>query len=40
LAQRLLERDVISGNELKSLLGTAVDEFVVRDSSCPQAAAR
>jgi cell division protease FtsH len=38
LAQRLLERDVISGEELKALLGARIDEFV--DLKLPRAAAR
>jgi cell division protease FtsH len=40
LAQRLLERDVISGNELKGLLGAPVDEFVGPEFMLPRAAAR
>jgi hypothetical protein len=40
LAQRLLERDVISGNELKCLLGAPVDEFVGPEFKLPRAAAR
>jgi cell division protease FtsH len=40
LAQRLLERDVISGNELKGLLGARVDEFVDPEFKLPRAAAR
>jgi cell division protease FtsH len=40
LAQRLLERDVISGDELKGLLGARVDEFVDPEFKLPRAAAR
>jgi cell division protease FtsH len=40
LAQRLLERDVISGDELKDLLGAPVDEFVGPEFKLPRAAAR
>ncbi|MGD0501686.1 MAG: AAA family ATPase [Steroidobacteraceae bacterium] len=40
LAQRLLQRDVISGDELKSLLGAPVDEFVDPEFELPRAAAR
>jgi cell division protease FtsH len=40
LAQRLLERDVISGNELKDLLGAPADEFVGPEFKLPRAAAR
>jgi cell division protease FtsH len=40
LAQRLLERDVISGDELKALLGARVDEFVDPEFKLPRAAAR
>jgi cell division protease FtsH len=40
LAQRLLERDVISGNELKGLLGARVDEFLDPEFKLPWAAAR
>jgi cell division protease FtsH len=40
LAQRLLERDVISGDELKRLLGARVDEFVDPEFKLPRAAAR
>jgi cell division protease FtsH len=40
LAQRLLERDVISGDELKDLLGARVDEFVDPEFKLPCAAAR
>jgi cell division protease FtsH len=35
LAQRLLERDVISGDELKGLLGTRADEFVDPEFKLP-----
>jgi cell division protease FtsH len=40
LAQRLLERDVISGDELKGLLGARVDEFVDPEFKLPCAAAQ
>jgi cell division protease FtsH len=40
LAQRLLERDVISGDELKGLLGARVDEFVDPEFKLARAAAR
>jgi cell division protease FtsH len=40
LAQRLLERDVISGDELKGLLGARVAEFVGPEFMLPRAAAR
>lgn len=40
LAQRLLERDVISGDELKGLLGERVGEFVDPEFELPWAAAR
>ena len=40
LAQRLLERDVISGDELKALLGARVDEFVDPEFKLRRAAAR
>jgi cell division protease FtsH len=40
LAQRLLQRDVISGNELKDLLGARVDEFVDPEFKLPRAAVR
>jgi cell division protease FtsH len=40
LARRLLERDVISGDELKGLLGARVDEFVDPEFKLPRAAAR
>jgi len=40
LAQRLLERDVISGDELKGLLGARVDEFVDPEFKLRRAAAR
>jgi cell division protease FtsH len=40
LAQRLLERDVISGDELKGLLGARIDEFVDPEFNLPRAAAR
>jgi cell division protease FtsH len=40
LAQRLLERDVISGDELKGLLGARVDEFVDPEFKLPRAAAQ
>jgi cell division protease FtsH len=40
LAQRLLERDVISGDELKGLLGARVDEFLDLEFKLPRAAAR
>jgi cell division protease FtsH len=40
LAQRLLERDVISGDELKDLLDARVDEFVDPEFKVAQAAAR
>jgi cell division protease FtsH len=40
LARRLLQRDVISGDELKGLLGARVDEFVDLEFKLPRAAAR
>src|ERR1700688_1419238 len=40
LAQRLLKRDVISGNELKGLLGAPVDELVSPEFKLPRAGAR
>jgi cell division protease FtsH len=40
LAERLLERDVISGDELKTLLGARADECVHAQLQLAQAAAR
>jgi cell division protease FtsH len=40
LAQRLLERDVISGDELKGLLGARVDESVDPEFKLPRVAVR
>jgi cell division protease FtsH len=38
LAERLLERDVISGDELKGLLGARIDEVVEPEFKLPLAA--
>jgi cell division protease FtsH len=37
LAQRLLEREVISGDELKGLLGARIGNFVDPESKSPRA---
>jgi hypothetical protein len=40
LAQRLLAREVISGDELKGLLGARVSEFADAEFKPPRAATR